>query len=219
MSTFKFKNISPKKSSDEKDLIELVEELTRLISNFVGSSIFKRDIFDKSDEDHYTETLIKYLENENTGSRFSFKQQASLPKRRSTDIGVHLKADSEHYIFCIEAKFLPPKDYVTGGYAAIKRFKKREHGISNRNPKKAKNLPESAIIGYSKSGTFNGHFNAINTKVQSLSSSKVADKFGIVWKMSEQLQQVNMNKIAVLFSNHSCTDKSEIKLHHFWVKV
>ncbi len=219
MSAFEFKNILPGKSSDEKDLMDLVSELSQLIPEFVESPIFERDIFDESDENHYTETLIKYLENKKSNSRFSYKQQASLPNRRSIDIGVHLKADSEHYIFCIEAKFLPPKDYVTGEYAAIKRFKRKEHGLSNRNPSKAKILPENAIVGYSKSGTFENHFASINDLIVSLSESKSLDKFGLMWHSTEQLQKVRINRTATLLSAHLCQDGSKVRLHHFWVNV
>jgi len=179
MSVFGLKNIPPGKSSDERDLMDLLSELNQFIPSFVTSSIYDRDIFYNSDENHFTETLIKYLENTNTGSRFSYMSQASLPNKRSIDIGVYLKANSEHYIFCIEAKFLPSRDYVTGNYAAIKRYKKNEHGLSNRNPNKAKILPESAIVGYLKSGTFKNHFESINNLISKLSKDKSPDKFGL----------------------------------------
>lgn len=214
-----FKNIIPGTSSDERDLQELLSELNQFIPDFIDSTIFSRDIFDESDENHYTETLIKFLENENAGSRFSYKQQASLPGRRSIDIAVHLKADSEHYMFCIEAKFLPPKDYVTGDYAAIKRFKKNEHGLSHRNPSKAKTLSESAIVGYSKSGTFKEHFETINDTIKDLSKTSLPDRFGLTWQSTEQLKKIKINKTATFSSDHSRQDGSIIKLHHFWVSV
>ena len=112
MRNIHFKNISRGKSSDEQDLISLLAELNEMIPLFVNSSIFRRDIFDESDENHYTETLIKYFGNEKPDSRFFYMNQPSLPLRRSIDVGVYLKANSDHYVFCIEAKFLPPKDRV-----------------------------------------------------------------------------------------------------------
>lgn len=214
-----FKNIIPGTSSDERDLQELLSELNQFIPHFIDSTIFSRDIFDESDENHYTETLVKFLENEHIDSRFSYKQQASLPGRRSIDIAVHLKADSEHYIFCIEAKFLPSTDYVTGDYAAIKRFKKNEHGLSHRNPNKAKVLSESAIVGYSKSGAFGRHFQTINDTIKRLSGASFPDRFGLTWQSTEQLQKIKINKTATFSSNHSRQDGSIIKLHHFWVSV
>lgn len=221
MDNIHFKNISRGKSSDDQDLISLLAELNQMIPLFVNSSIFRRDIFDESDENHYTETLIKYFVNENPNSRFSYMNQPSLPKRRSIDVGVYLKANSEHYLFCIEAKFLPPKDYVTGEYAAIKRFKKREHGLSNRNPQKAKKLSESAIIGYSKSGSFDEHLTKINTEILKSTESSGVDKFGLTWQDSEQLHKSNWNAgdFTASHSTHLCIDDSMIRLHHFWVKV
>lgn len=220
MSNIPFKNIPHRKSSDERDLDDLLADLKQAIPAFTQSSIFARDIFPGSDENHFTETLLKYLQNEKPQSRFSFMNQASLPNRRSIDISVYLKANSEHYIFCIEAKFLPPTDYVDGEYAAIKRFKKREHGVSNRNPEKAKPLAQSAIVGYSKLGGFNEHLDKINNKILSLSSVHRADEFGLLWEVSEQLQKISWKADCVfLRSKHLCIDDTMIHLHHFWIKI
>ena len=219
MAKIAFKNIARHTSSDENDLTDLLSELDELIPKFTESSIFQRDIFSESDENHYTETLIKYFENEKSNSRFSYKQQASLPNRRSIDIGIHLKTDSEHYIFCIEAKFLPPKDYVTGEYAAIKRFKKQEHGLSCRNPEKARKLLKSAIIGYSKSNTNSDHLKKINNKINALAREKGKDKFGLSWSDEEKLQVNTLSPIAILYSSHQRSDNSYIKLYHFWISV
>lgn len=213
-----FKNIPPKKSSDAKDVEELVAELRQFIPAFVGSSIFKRDIFDDSQENDYTETFIKYISNENPNSRFDYMNQASMPNRRSADIGIYLKADSEHYLFCVEAKFLPPKDYVQGDYAAIKRYKKLEHGVSSRNPNKAKPLHKSAILAYCKSGTFKKHLEKINKEINELSQTQMAE-YGLTWTNSEKLQAITMNETAILISEHHRANNLPIKLHHFWVYV
>lgn len=214
-----FKNLRFQKSSDEKDVEELIAELRQFIPAFVGSSIFKRDIFDDSQENDYTETFIKYILNENPNSRFNYMNQASLPNRRSADIGIYLKADSEHYLFCVEAKFLPPKDYVQGDYAAIKRYKKLEHGVSSRNPNKAKPLSESAILAYSKSGKFIKHLEKINKHITELSRTQTADNYNLTWNNSEKLQVITMNETAILVSEHHRNNNLPIKLHHFWVYV
>jgi hypothetical protein len=214
-----FSNIPKGKSSDQNDLKELLLELVQAVSTFVNSSTFKRDVFDGSDENHYTEIFIKHAENEKIESRFSYTNQASLPDRRSTDIAIYLKANNEHYLFCIEAKFLPPTDYVTGEYAAIKRYKKLEHGLSSRNPQKAKKLPECAILAYTKSEVFSDHLKTINDKISNLANGKNPDRFGLSWNTSEQLQLIEMNETAVLVSKHQRTDNGIIKLHHFWVYV
>jgi len=219
MSAKNFKNIKRGKSSDLSDVEELLAQLDELIPQFVGSPIFKRDIFDKSNEDDYTSTLIKYFVNQDPNSRFSFESQTPLPKKRRMDIGVYVKTDSEHYILNIEAKFLPPKDYVTGEYAAIKRFKCGQHGLSNRNPAKAKLLQENVVVAYSKSGTFNQHLTKINNKIFKLAALATPDKFGLTWDESEQLQKINFNSTAKLKSTHSRVDDSEVVLHHFWVNV
>ncbi len=219
MPNIPFKNIRSQKSSDKTDVEELVTELRQFIPAFVGSSIFKRDIFDESDENHYTETFIKYIQNENPNSRFIYMNQASLPNRRSADIAIYLNANSEHYLFCVEAKFLPPKDYVTGDYAAIKRYKKLEHGLSHRNPQKANPLLESAILAYSQSGVFNEHLNKINKKISDLSKGITIDKCGLMWHISEQLQATAITDIAILQSEHPRNNNLPIKLHHFWVCV
>ncbi len=217
MSNIPFKNISQNKSSDENDLKELLTELNNLVPKFVDSSTFKRHIFDMSDENHYTETFIKYFLNENKESRFGLMNQISLPNRRSSDIGIYLKANDEHYIFCIEAKFLPPTDYVSGEYAAIKRYKKSEHGLSHRDPNKAKHLPECGILAYSKSDTFDSHLHKINSKIEILSST--LDEYGLNWDASEKLSSVELKETAYLKSKHPRNDSCHIELHHFWVNI
>lgn len=218
MSNIPFKNLSQNKSSDENDLKELLTELNNLVPQFVDSSTFKRDIFDMSDENHYTETFIKYFLNENKESRFGLMNQISLPNRRSSDIGIYLKANDEHYIFCIEAKFLPPIDYVSGEYAAIKRYKKLEHGLSHRDPNKAKHLPECGILAYSKSDTFNKHLSKINDKIQILSNGKT-DHYGLYWDVSEKLSSILIGDSAYLKSPHPRNGSNVINLHHFWVNI
>jgi len=219
MSKTGFKNIKPGKSNDDNDLTQLLSELNEFLPKFVTSSIFKRDIFEKSDEDHYTEILIKFLENENKESRFGFKQQASLPDKFSIDIGVHLKANSEHYFFNIEAKFLPPKDYVTGKCAAIKRFKLNQHGLSHRNPKITKPLSQSAVVAYSKKGIFENHLAKINNKISKLANSKLVDKFGLNWNESEHLQKIEFDESAKLQSKHHRVNNPPIVLYHYWVHI
>lgn len=219
-----FKNIAPNSSSDKNDVVELITILEQTISLFYNSAIFKRDIFEGSTEDHYTETLIKFLEEEKT-KRFSFKPQVLQKERRTCDIGVHLKADSEFYIFCIEAKFLPhsPNDYVVGEYAAIKRFKKSEHGLSSFNPNKSYPLSENAIVAYVKSGNFEDHFEKINNEIQELSNqfSSTKDKFGLIWHESEKLTPKYPSQNDKYESKHKRINypNSTVQLHHFWVKV
>ncbi len=213
----KFRNIGEGTSSDNKDILELLRELETSVSDFVSSDIFQRDIFESSDENHYTETFVKFFENTYVNSRFSLKQQSSLPKRRSADIGIHLKADSEHYIFNIEAKFLPSRDYVSGNYSAIERFKNCLHGLSNRNPEKCKLLLQSSIIAYKKSGEFNNHQESINGEIQNLSVNESEETN--IWEESEKLKKVYFKDTARLKSIHGRENQGKITLHHFWIEL
>lgn len=220
-----FQNITPNTSSDEQDVLQLIQELEELVGDFAHSDTFKRDIYEGSEEDHYTETLIKYFENVGKDNkvlnRFSFKPQVLQQNRRTCDIGVHLKVDNEHYIFCIEAKFLPhsPNDYVTGDYAAIKRFKCNQHGHSKRNPKESRLLPQNGIVAYVKSGEFKDHLGKINDKIIGLAKmySTTTDKYNIIWQVSEKLVPKKSLKDGNHISKHTRIDGSELILHHFWV--
>ena len=214
-----FKNIRPNRSSDGEDVRELLTEITGLLPRFIDSMVFKRDYFEGSDENHLTETLIKFIENANRRSRFSFKAQAQQGARRSVDIGIHLKADSEHYIYCLEAKYLPSSDYVQGDYAAIKRFKKCEHGLSNFNPDKARFLPQNGIIAYMKSGNFQLHYRTIEGRIKELISGINPDRFGLIWMQSELLIEVSFAEIAILSSTHWRLGAGSVELDHFWIPL
>lgn len=220
-----FKNQQEKKAVNI--VAEFLEELTFLLRKFHKSGIFRRDIVEQSDEDHYTETLIKYLENEKPNSKFSFRYQVSQPKKRKVDIGVWLKKDRNHYIITMEAKFLPTKDYVTGEYAAIKRFKKCEHGHSNFDLEKGWLLPENVIIAYVKGcdlakeniEQFERHYKSINKKIEKLCRTNEEDNCGLLWQISEQLQKNYFTTIARLTSEHTRTNNTKVILHHFWLPI
>jgi hypothetical protein len=208
------KNIQPKSSSDENDLSILIKELERLLPLFTSSDFFS-DLDKTSNENHYTEQLIKYL-TYSASSKFVFFNQPTQKDKRSVDLGIYLKADRKsNYIFCIEAKFLPSYDYVTGEYAAIKRFKKCEHGLS-----KYKNgipLLENSIVAYVKKESFKNHQAKINKKITELSKKRKEDKFDLTWNKSEQLKETSLT--TKFISNHLRIDAPNVKLHHFWIAV
>lgn len=210
------KNIKRKSSSDESDLSKLLDELNKYIFLFPKSSFFNQ-LDETSDENHHTELLIKHL-TFSISKRFTFFNQPSQKGRRSVDVGVYLTDDKEaNYIFCIEAKFLPTYDYVTGNFAAIKRFRKCEHGLSNRNLKLAKPLSKNGIVAYMRKGKIKEHKTKINQKIEELSKDNKVDEFGLIWNKSEQLQSMSItNK---LISNHPRQNASNVQLHHFWIKV
>jgi hypothetical protein len=220
MSKFFLENINKNTSSDDNEVQVLLKKLEALIPAFSNSKVFQQ-IDENSDEDHYTELLIKFLD-KNTPSRFKFFNQAtqnkSGRKARTVDIGIYLSYDELfNYIFCMEAKYLPTSNYVTGDSAAIKRFKKCEHGLSNRNPKIGKPLPENGIVAYVKKDDFTTHENKINQEIIRLAKSETPDKFNLVWAESEQLQKTKFDYKFI--SNHSRENAPNVKLHHFWGSV
>lgn len=219
MKKIPFENIDKSTASDENELQVLLKNLEVLIPTFPNSEVFQQ-IDKNSDEDHYTELFIKFLENK-TPNRFKFFNQAtqkkSAKKARAVDIGIYLSYDELfNYIFCIEAKYLPTSNYVTGDSAAIKRFRKCEHGLSNRNLKIGKPLPENGILAYVKKDNFKTHQDKINQKITALSKNG-KDKFDLIWTESEQLQNTALKYKFI--SNHPRTNASDVKLHHFWVKI
>jgi hypothetical protein len=222
MSIQRFQNIGKGKSSDSTDIAELLQIFDENFPLFVHSSTYMRDIFSGSDENHYTETLIKFLE-ELRLDKFAFKQQIKQQGKRTSDIGIHLRADSEFYIFCIEAKFLPhsPNDYVVGEYAAIKRFKNSEHGISNTNPAKSFPLPQNGIVAYITEKTFTHHQNVVNKQIATLSQKNLPDQFQLMWHSTEFLQPIPTGTVAMsrFVSNHTRGDGTNLMLHHYWIRI
>lgn len=219
MSRFSFKNINESKSTNENEVELLLQKLETLIPVFPKSTIFQQ-IDENSDEDHHTEILIKFLD-KHTPNYFKFFNQASQKKSkkkaRTVDIGIYLSYDELcNYIFCIEAKYLPTSNYVTGDSAAIKRFKKCEHGLSNTNSKIGKPLSENAIIAYVKAKAFTEHQTSINKKITQLSKSG-KDKFELIWSELEHLKNTTLEYKFI--SNHPRTNAPNVKLYHFWVNV
>ncbi|OQY35102.1 MAG: hypothetical protein B6I38_01820 [Anaerolineaceae bacterium 4572_5.1] len=172
-------------------------------------------------EDVLTVALVFFLINRSKNLNFVFMPQVPQKGRRTVDIGVFLFGSDANCIFCIEAKFLPhsPFDYVTGEYAAIKRFKAMEHGLKNSVDKIP--LPQNGIIAYVKSGAFKEHLGKINKTIQGLSNThfQAPDEFKLTWAKSEQLDEVYFNSIGRLYSKHPRQKTSDISLHHFWIHV
>ncbi|MCP4371975.1 MAG: hypothetical protein GY797_28230 [Deltaproteobacteria bacterium] len=172
-------------------------------------------------EDELTEALVFFLTNKSRAEDFSFMPQAIQKGRRTVDIGVFLFGNRLSYIFCIEAKFLPhsPFDYITGEYAAIKRFKAMQHGVNNSIDNIP--LPQNGIIAYVKSGTFEKHFIKINEEIRKIANkhSQKPDDFGLTWNISEQLKKIYFKSIAKLFSIHPRQKASNLELYHFWVYI
>lgn len=204
----------------KKEIVAPLSKLLKFIDDNLPNFLreFPHNVINIScmSEDILTEALVSFFVN-NTED-FSFMTQATQGKRK-VDIGVFLRGNNLNYIFCIEAKFLPhsPFDYVTGEYAAIKRFKANEHGLNNSIEKIP--LSQNGIIAYVTSGTFEKHFIKINKEIQKISNnhSQKPDEFGLKWNNSEQLEKIYFNSIGKLFSKHPRKQTSDVSLHHFWI--
>jgi hypothetical protein len=118
-------------------------------------------------------------------------------------------------IFTIEAKLLPtPKgnsknlrdehEYVYGEGAGIQRFKDGNHGRDNLD----NILPENAMIGFLKENDFDFWLQKINQWVRDAN-----------WVESEILEKIYFKSTGKLKSKHRRSDKSDLLLHHFWIKV
>ena len=216
----------PKPTKKQKK--EIVDPVSKLLAfmdynlpKFLSEFPLDKKNLNSMPENILTEALVFFLINKVRNEGFSFMQQTTQEGKRTVDIGVFLFGNKLNYIFCIEVKFLPhsPFDYVTGEYAAIKRFKANEHGLNNsieRIP-----LSQNGIIAYVKSGTFDEHFLKINEKIQkiALKYSQNPDEFGLIWHNSEQLKEIYFRSIAKLMSKHPRKKASYVSLYHFWISV
>ena len=211
---------SPKNRKHNKTVEDLISFIEKVSESFTNSVPFKTQYSQDSDEDHLTELLVWHCIEEDN-ENYAFIPQTKQKGKRKVDIGIGLRGGRGSYIFCIEAKFLPhsPFDYVTGEYAAIKRFKAMEHGINNSVDKIP--LPQSGIIAYVKSGTFEKHLLKINREIQKVADkySQKPDDFGQNWNLSEQLEKIYFKSIAKLLSKHPRKKASDVTLYHFWVHI
>lgn len=217
-----------KPTPNRKKKKEIVDAIAKLLAfmddnlpKFLNEFPHNKKKAHSMNENTLTEALVFFLVNTARTEEFSFMQQTTQEGKRTVDIGVFLFGNQLNYIFCIEAKFLPhsPFDYITGEYAAIKRFKANEHGLNNSIEKIP--LSQNGIIAYVKSGTFDEHFLRINEKIQELAlkHSLITDEFGLTWDNSEQLEKIYFRSIAKLISKHTRKKASYVSLYHFWIYI
>lgn len=216
--------IKPKPNRNKKkELLDPVSKLLEFLDdnlpNFLNEFPYKKKNVKSLNENSLTEALVFFLMNKARTEGFSFMQQVTQEGKRTVDIGVFLFGNRLNYIFCFEAKFLPhsPFDYVTGEYAAIKRFKANEHGLNNSIDKIP--LSQNGIIAYVKSGSFDDHFLTINNQIQkiALKYCQNPDKFGLNWYYSEQLEKIYFSPMAKLISRHPRKNAHDVSLYHFWI--
>ena len=92
------KNLRKDISSDEKDVEMLIKLLVNVLPLFPNSDTFQRDIYNGSNENHYTEILIKFQQSTNEFDAFKYFTFMSQPQqngKRTVDIGIYLTADNE----------------------------------------------------------------------------------------------------------------------------
>lgn len=205
--------------SDMKVINDFLLLLAKVLAEFKTTERYKYDITIESDEDDYTETVIKLLYKFDVDNVYFPLNQPKQKNRRKCEIGVYLNPDHNQYLICIESKFLEKNDYVTGKYGAIKRFKALEHGISHSNKQVSKPIPENAIIGFSNSVLFDQILIKINNTILKLSKRQAKDEYDLKWCSDECLIQGSNEKLPILKSTHTRIDGSPLTLHHFWVDI
>ncbi len=152
---------NPKNRKTNKIIEDLIVFIEKAAICFTSSSFFIEQHHQNSDEDHLTEILCWHYNEEDrqNGEKYIFMPQPNQEGKRKVDIGIGLHDGRGNYIFCIEAKILPPtSEYITNNTGAIKRFKKCEHGLSSSNPNNKKALSHNAIVAYVKSDSFEKYF-------------------------------------------------------------
>jgi hypothetical protein len=213
----------PVNRGPDKTIIDLLIFIEKGVETFTNSSPFKNQYHGNSDEDHLTEILVCHYQetNRHHSENYLIMNQPKQKNKRKVDIGFGLHSGARNYLFCIEAKILPTREYVTSNTGAIKRFKKCEHGLSSSNPNTRKPLSYSGIVAYVKSGTFDEHFLKINEKILEnvRKFSQQPDEFDLTWHDSEQLNKVNFSPFAKLLSRHPRQEAPDIRLYHFWIYI
>lgn len=190
---------------------DLVAFMQNELSTFTSSDEFIRILEKKKNENQHSLSFCVYMTNK-CKSKFYFARENAQKGSSVIDIGVYHGAD---LIFTIEAKLLPtPKgnsknlrdehEYVYGEGAGIQRFKDGNHGRDNLD----NILPENALIGFLKENDFDFWLQKINQWIRDAK-----------WGESEILEKIYFKSTGKLKSKHSRSDKSDLLLHHFWIKV
>lgn len=183
----------------------------------------------KASEEDISEYLYSFLQRkrrynqENIEYPFEFQTEASQRQRaagkkghkRRIDIGVRINTfdiDME-LIYCLEAKRLPTdrigsdreKEYVTGNYGGINRFKKSQHGVNSQGEP----IRRNGIVGYIQSLNAAHWHKQINSWI-----SNDTD-----WGSEELLNIKNIGSFSKLESSHKRSGGGEVNLSHYWLMM
>lgn len=174
------------------------------------------------------------LESRRLNKIFIFETQAEQGSsssgrgnKRTIDISISTTESKGFYVFCLEAKWIYAKDYVTQNTGAIKRFKKCEHGLSSTNPSNCYPLSINGIVAYAHYNDFQNKMDRINGEIDQLCKGVQPDEYGLNWIDSEKLAFLKIyrkdhfpgSEIFRLISEHPRIAHSPLTLHHFWVSV
>ncbi len=194
-----------------KEVQKLIAYVGEKLPFFPQSNEYREILRKKKNEDQHSGAMCVYMTNA-CQAKFNFQRENAQFGSHTIDIGVYKGAI---LIFVIEAKILPTPEgtnnnqrveheYVYGKGAGIQRYKDGVHGVDNENTL----FPDGGMLAYVKENDFAFWHSKVNQWI-----------LDAEWGATEQLQKVNLDKIATFISAHSRKDGSVIRLHHFWVYV
>ena len=172
-------------------------------------------------EEDISEELYCFLTRVAMNNAYSYafkpeKKQKKAHKKghaRRVDFGVFYVSDANMELFyTLEAKKLPTekighqreKEYVTGNYGAIRRFKDEEHGLD----KLGNLLNRNGIIAYITDKTLEHWHTNINLWIDETN-----------WGAREKVNKNYFREMARLSSIHIRKSKAQLHLDHFWVRL
>ena len=197
-----------KPSTIVDDLLQLIDTY---LPGFTGSDEFVNILEKKKNENQHSLSFCVYMTNK-CASRFYFGRENAQFGSSVIDIGIYYGGS---LVFTIEAKLLPtPKgtkikpraeyEYVHGDGAGIQRFKEEKHGLNNAGDL----LPESGMIAFVKEKDYTYWYDKVNDWITAAK-----------WPDTEILTGITSDPITKLRSTHTRKGKSQIALHHYWIKV
>jgi hypothetical protein len=175
------------------------------------------------------EDYFQYLTHKDSDHLFMFQfQRLNLKSPHSSDIGVKSLENYDpnrlsHAFFVIEAKCLPTrknnkenkrreKEYVSGKYGGIQRYKKGHHGNE---------LTDSAMVGYVQKHDCSHWHTEINGWINELIETNTATD--IRWDSNDLLVfEKDFNTAQKYTSNNTRlidTKSDPIKLHHYLLNL
>jgi hypothetical protein len=204
------------------------EKIYEILFVFMDDVLFQyKPLTNEKGENKITQDLEIFL-NEETRARdtfFAFQNQYE-EGNATTDIAVYIRSNRERFCW-IEAKRLPTpdtnKDRDEREYVIVNQEKENgkkkfrgNGGIQRfKEGKYAPNLSYSIMIGYIQDGNSTDYWlSNINEWIM-----KLADANSEFWSIQDCLNKHASGKCDRFLSVHKRKDKSNIALHHYWIKL